>query len=98
MGNGSHDGRNKDGWAEAFQKDVGEWLEDGIGDEEDGEGGVELRDGKAEIFGQAGDLCVTNVCAVQEGEQVENTELSRLLVIFVFSSERKSRPIPREPT
>ena len=59
---------------EALEEDVGGDFEDGVGDEEDCEGGVELdaREGEVRLEGEG--ARVGDVDAVEEGEEVEGAD------------------------
>lgn len=71
-----HDGRDEDGRAEALEEKVAKGFKDGVGDKEDGEGGVELFGGvDANVVFQMGNLGVADVGAIQERHKVEEREL-----------------------
>ena len=61
-------------WLESFQDDVGWYLKDDIWDEEHGQGGIILRAREFEVLLQTKDGGVGNVGAVEEGQQIHETE------------------------
>ena len=69
-----HDSRQPDGRPKAFKEEIGRHLEDAVGEEEDGEGPIVLGPRHVEVLLQAFDLCVADVAAVEEGEEVEEGE------------------------
>ncbi len=71
-----HNDRDEDGGPDALEEHIGEGLKDGVRDEEDGEGRVVPRRVHTQVPIEARDLGVPNVCPVQEGEKVEEAELS----------------------
>lgn len=75
MRNHLHGDRDEVRGAQSLEQDVGYRLEDGVRHEEDGQGGIVAGRREAEVRAQAGELCVADVGAVQEGEQVEEAEL-----------------------
>ena len=71
----SHNNRDKDRRAEPLEEDVRQGLEDGVRDEEDGQGRVVRRLAQLEIRNEAGDLGISNIGSVEEREEVEEAEL-----------------------
>jgi len=69
-----HDGGDEDGGPEALQGDVGGRLEDGVGDEEDGQGGVVLAAGDVQGLLQAVQPGVADVGPIEKGHEVQQTE------------------------
>ena len=69
-----HDNGNEDRRAQALEEDVGQRLEEGIGDEEDGQAGIVLAAGQVEGFLEAVEAGVADVGAVEEGDEIEETE------------------------
>jgi hypothetical protein len=63
-----HDGGDKDRGAEFLEHDLGQGLEDGVGDEENGKGEIILGVCHVEVGLQALDLGVADVGAVEEGD------------------------------
>jgi len=77
---GYHDSGYEYTGSEALEEDVGERLEAGVGDEEDGQGSVVLTVGHSEIGLKTIYLRITNVGTVEEGAQVEEAELGKVRV------------------
>ena len=87
----NHNSREEDAGLETFEKDVGERLKAGIGDEEYAQRSIILAIGQVKILLEAVDFGVTlvwsvnigeerqiaayNVGSVEEGHEVEETEL-----------------------
>jgi hypothetical protein len=71
---GEHDGWDEDAGTPAFEQDLGEGFEEGVGDEEDGQGEVVLAVGHMQVGLEALDLGVADVGAVEEGDEVEEAE------------------------
>ena len=69
-----HDDRNEDAGTKALEQDVGQGLEEGVGDEEDGEAGIVLAAGDVQGFLQAIKFGVADIGAVEEGDEVEKAE------------------------
>lgn len=69
-----HDDGQEDGRSEALEQYIREWFEDGIGDEEDCKRGIVIPRSHVQILLQAGDTSITDVCAVEEGDEVEEGE------------------------
>ena len=69
-----HDDGDEDAGPEAFEQDVGEGLEAGVGDEEDAEGGIVLAGGDVQGVFEAVEAGVADVGAVEEGDEVEEAE------------------------
>lgn len=61
-------------WLESFQDDVGWYLEEDIWDEEHGQGGIILRAREFEVLLQTKDGGIGDVGAVEEGQQIHETE------------------------
>jgi hypothetical protein len=66
-----HDKGNKDGRAGTLQQKVGKRLENGIGNKEDCEGCIVLADRQGNILRKAGNLCISNVCTVEEAYEIQ---------------------------
>ena len=59
-----------------FQQDVGQGLEQSIGDEEDGQCGIVLWATHVQVLEEGNiNLCVANVGSVEKGNQIEEGEL-----------------------
>jgi len=58
-----------------FKQNIGEGLEDGIGDKEDGKASVVLLRADVHSFCEAGNLCISDVGSVKEGQEVKKAEL-----------------------
>ena len=56
-----HDGGQEDTGPQALEEYIGQRLETGVGDEEDGEAGVVATRSEVEIVGQAVEFSVANV-------------------------------------
>lgn len=70
-----HDDWDEDGWTHALEQDVGEGLKDGVGDEEDRQSGIVGSTAETEILSKSIDLGIADIGTVQEGEQIQQTEL-----------------------
>ena len=64
-----HNHGYEDAGSEALEHDVCQGFEEGVGDEEEGEGGVILGavTGKVEVFGEIGKFGVADVCSCRDG-------------------------------
>lgn len=60
--------RKPDGGAHDFAGDIGWYIEDDVGDVEDGEHRVEIISMKMEVFLQPGKACIPNVRSIDEAE------------------------------
>ena len=69
-----HDGGDEDAGLESFQQDVGEGLEKGVRDEEDGERGVVIPSGHVQACLEPVELCIANVCSVEETAEVQEAQ------------------------
>lgn len=71
-----HDGGDEYRGPQPFEQDIGQGLEQGIRDEEDGDGGIVLaaRLGQVQRRLEAVQAGVANVGSVEEGDQVEQAE------------------------
>jgi len=69
-----HDGGDEDGGPETLQGDVGGRLEDGVGDEEDGQGGIVLAARDVQRLLQAVQPGVADVGPIEEGHEIQQTE------------------------
>ena len=69
-----HDDGYKDAGSQAFEEDVGDGLEEGVGDEEDGETGIVLAASDMKTCSEAVKFGVADICTVKEGDEVEETE------------------------
>jgi hypothetical protein len=75
-----HDCRDEYGGPKALEKKVAEGFKYGVGDKEDGEGGVELFGGvDANIGFEMGNLGVSDIGAIQESDEIEKRKLERRL-------------------
>ena len=61
-------------WLESLQDDIRRYLEGDIRYEKHGQGGVVLIPGKLEILLETENGCIGDVGAVEEGEQIHETE------------------------
>ncbi len=64
---------DEDAGTEAFEEDIGQGFEKGVGDEEDGQAGIVLAAGDVEAFLEAIKPGVAYVGTIEEGDQVEKT-------------------------
>lgn len=62
---------NENRGSEALEQDVGQGLEESVGDEEDGQTGIILTTGDFQGLLQAVELGVADVGAVEEGDEVQ---------------------------
>ena len=69
-----HDDGDENAGAQALEQDVGEGFEASVGDKEDGETGVVLAGGDVETLLETIEFGVADVGAVEEGDEVEETE------------------------
>ena len=69
-----HDDGDEDGRPQALEQDIGQGFEERVGDEEDGQAGVVLPSRDVQRVGQAVELSVADVGAVEEGDEVEEAE------------------------
>lgn len=69
-----HDDGDEDAGPETFEHDVGQGLEDGVGDEEDGEGEIVLARGDVDAGLEAIEFGVPDVGSVEKGDEVEEAE------------------------
>ena len=69
-----HDERDEDSRTKALEQDVGQRLEDGVGNEEDRERGIVGAVRQVEVSQQTIDLRISDVGSVQEADQVEERE------------------------
>lgn len=71
-----HDYGDKDGRAQALEQDIGQWLEDGVGDEEERKGSIVLVGRQVmQARLETGDFGISNVGTIKESEKVQDTEL-----------------------
>lgn len=71
---GDDDGGEKDTGRVAFEKNVGDGLGTCVRDEEDGQGIVVVASDHADAGLQVGCLCIANVGAVQERQEIQERE------------------------
>lgn len=85
-----HDDGNKDGGAGSLEQEIGQSLENGIGDEEDCERRIVLRRRHGNVLGEVGHLGVADVCAIEEAHEIQKSELGEPIVssLAVVSSAR----------
>ena len=69
-----HDDGDEDRRAQALEQDVRQGFEERVGDEEDGEAGIVLPPRDVQGVGQAVELGIADVGAVEEGDEVEEAE------------------------
>ena len=69
-----HDDRDEDGRAQALKEDIGQRLEEGVGDEEDGEAGIVLAAGNVKGFIEVVELRVADVGPIEEGNEVQEAK------------------------
>ena len=69
-----HNDRDENARSQPFKQNVGQRLEAGVGDEEDGETGIVLAAGDVETLLEAVKLGVADVGAVEEGDEIEETK------------------------
>lgn len=77
-----HDDGQEDTRAQPLEQDIGQGFETGVRDEEDGQTGIVLAVRHVEISLQAVDFGIADVCAVEEGDQVQETQLRSLASVF----------------
>jgi hypothetical protein len=74
--NDVHDDWNEDWRLQPLQEDVGQWLEEGIGDEEQWQAGIVLTCGQVvQTLLQAINLGISDIRTIEEREQIQDTEL-----------------------
>ena len=59
---------------ELLEQHIADWFEDSEAHKEDGERGVVLPVGHFEIFLKAGNFRISDICPVEEGNQVQQTQ------------------------
>ena len=69
-----HDRGDEDGRPEPLEEDVGQRLEERVGDEEDGQAGVVLPACDVQRFLEAVEFGVADVGPVEKGDEVEEAE------------------------
>lgn len=69
-----HDHGKKDTGPHLLQQHVGQWLEDGVADEEDGKSGIVLTVGHMQILLKTVDFRISDVCSIQERDQVKERQ------------------------
>jgi len=61
-------------WLDSLENNIGGYLEDNIGDEENGQGGVVLIGHELQILRQVKDYSIGNIRSVEEGQKVHDTQ------------------------
>lgn len=64
----------EDAGAKSLEQYIGDGFGQGVGHEEDGEGGIILPAGDVQALQQAIQFCVPNICPVEEAYQIEETQ------------------------
>lgn len=70
----NHDNRDENARSHLFEQDVGEWFEESVGNEEDGQAGVVLAGCDVNSLCEAIKFGVADVCTVEKGDEIEEAE------------------------
>lgn len=74
-----HDDRNEYRRSGLLEENIGKGLENGIRDEEDGQGGVEFARGHWNVLCQVCNFGIANVCPIKEADEVKQAQLERFV-------------------
>ena len=61
-----HNAGNENTRPQPLEQDIGQWLKDRVRDEEDGQRGIVLVGGHAEILGEAVNFGISDVCTIEK--------------------------------